>query len=123
METNKNEAKEFLLIEIENAATWRAIKAEQFPDKKEINLNSHIKLLELYDYVENLPDSHQIFYWYLGTFDEGIKEWISAELRMFGYQNQKESPHDLINRLVKEGINEGLIDNTLDGLNCGKYPI
>jgi len=113
METN-NESKEFLLIKIEETAIWRAQKAEQYPQDREINLHANSQLMELYSYIEKLPDNHQIFYWYLGSFEEKIKELIENELRRFGYQNKNESPANFVDRLVSIGINDGLIDRILD---------
>lgn len=110
-------AKEFLLNLIESTAIWRAQKAHQFPDQKNENLLASNELNELYNYVEKLSEDHKIFYYFLGTSDESVKLRIETEIRMFGFQNKTESPKQFIVRLVKEKINEKLIDDILDRRN------
>jgi hypothetical protein len=113
------EEKEQLLLQIEGTATWRASKAEEHPNDAKRNWNAHYKLLQLYDYVNNLPEDHPIFKHLRAPFtlsdDEDIdqteltnigekySEELNNEIRMFGFQNQQ-TPREFIEEtLMKIG--------------------
>lgn len=53
--------KEFLLMQIESASHYRSCKYEQYPDDKR-NLFSSQSLNVLYDFVNELPEDHPVFY-------------------------------------------------------------
>ena len=95
---DNKEAKELFLNDIEGTADFRATKADQYDDLK--NLVARDNLNSLYKYVEKIPESDLLFRLYKIP-NEHIAEIISSHLKSYGYQ-ETESPKEFIERLKKE---------------------
>ena len=109
--------KELFIIEIETTVTFRYQRAEQFPHDKEKNIKAAEALQRLSIFVENLPDVHQVFIWWLSTTSDMNTEYAKIEIRQFGFQNLSETPEMFIDRLVSEGIKRNLFEDYKEWLN------
>lgn len=108
------EEKEQLLLQIEGTAVWRAQKANEYPQQREINLNARDALLKLYEYVEKLPWDHSLFKYLRAPWDlmddddvkeellsgELYSERLNTEIRFYGFQNQI-SPKEFVEEMLE----------------------
>ena len=113
------EEKEQLLTKIEGTATWRAIKAKEYPEDAERNLKARDALLELYNYIESLPENHSLFKYIRSPWnlmdDEDVGDEIGAGesyveelnnvLRIYGFQIQ-ETPEKFVNETLMKIYNK-----------------
>ncbi len=101
------ELKRLLLQKIEGTHDWRMEKADQYPDDAKRNKDAAGALTGLLDYVDSLPDDHELFSLELDIIDfsEGIIyqycEYVNNEIRMYGFQNQTD-PETWVDEVIEK---------------------